>query len=128
MPGIDFREARARLRLAAVLDLLGFQPRARHGEQLRGPCPVHRSRSAASRSFAAHLGKGLWHCFACGAGGNTLDLWAAVTHQDLHAAVLDLCRRLGSEVPWLRAAEPCSRRRAARGDRTVRPETTMHDP
>jgi DNA primase len=77
MPGIDFHEARARVHLAEVLELLGFVPRARAGDQVRGPCPVHRSRSSASRSFAAHLGRDLWHCFGCGAGGNALDLWAA---------------------------------------------------
>ena len=101
MPGIDFRAARARLPLAGVLQLLGFEPQSRWGEQLRGPCPVHRSRRSTSRSFAAHLGKGVWHCFACGAGGNALDLWVAVTQQNLHAAVLDLCSRLGRDVPWL---------------------------
>jgi DNA primase len=101
MPGIDFREARARLRLAEVLELLGFVPAARTGGQVRGPCPVHGSRAPASRAFAAHLGKNVWHCFRCGAGGNALDLWAAVTRQELHAAVRDLCTRLGREVPWL---------------------------
>jgi DNA primase len=108
MPGIDFRAARARLPLAGVLQLLGFEPQSRWGEQLRGPCPVHRSRRSTSRSFAAHLGKGVWHCFACGAGGNALDLWVAVTKQELHAAVLDLCSRLGCAVPWLspRARRP----------------------
>lgn len=101
MPALDFREARARLQLAEVLELVGFEPIWRRGQQLRGPCPVHRSRTLASRSLAAHVGKNVWHCFACGAGGNALDLWAAVTRQPLYAAVLDLCRRLGREVPWL---------------------------
>ena len=101
MPGIDFREARGRLPLAEVLQLLGFEPRSRWGEQLRGPCPVHRSHRPTSRSFAAHRGKGMWPCFICGAGGNALDLWVAVTKQDLHAAVRDLCSRLGRVVPWL---------------------------
>jgi DNA primase len=101
MPALDFREARLQLRLAEVLDLLSFEPRARHGDQVRGPCPVHRSRTVGSRSFAAHLGKGAWHCFRCEAGGNALDLWVAVTRQPLHAAVIDLCQRLGREVPWL---------------------------
>ena len=109
MPGIDFREARARLPLAEVLQLLGFVPRGRAGAQVRGPCPVHGSRSAASRSFAAHLGRGVWHCFRCGAGGNALDLWAALTRLPLHAAVLDLCRRLHRPVPWLADARPGSR-------------------
>jgi DNA primase len=105
MPGIDFRQARTLVRLTEVLDLLGFEPSTRHGGQLRGPCPVHGSRTPASRSFAAHQGKNLWHCFHCGAGGNALDLWAAVTRQPLHAAVIDLCRRLGREVPWLHSSE-----------------------
>jgi hypothetical protein len=100
MPGIDYRAARAHLPLADVLGLLGFVPRCRHGQQLRGPCPLHRPGPAASRSFAAHLGRGAWHCFRCGAGGKALDLWAAVTRQPLHAAVLDLCERLSREVPW----------------------------
>jgi DNA primase len=108
MPGIDFREARSRVRLLEVLGLLGFEPRSRCGNQLRGPCPVHRSRTRASRSFAAHLGKDVWHCFACAASGNALDLWVAVTRQGVHAAVRDLLRRLGREVPWL-SPRPWSR-------------------
>ena len=126
MPGIDFRAARARLSLAAVLDLLGFVPRTRCGDQVRGPCPVHRSRSPASRSFAAHLGRNLWHCFRCGAGGNALDLWAARTRQPLHAAVLDLCARLGRDVPWL-PRPPAGRATPPTGAHT-KEKNTMHDP
>jgi len=43
----------------------------------------------------------VWHCFRCGAGGNVLDLWVALTQQPLYPAVIDLYRRLGREVPWL---------------------------
>ena len=105
MPGIDYRAARALVRLADVLGLLGYTPSTRVGQQLRGPCPLHGSRSQASRVFAAHLGKNVYHCFRCGAGGNALDLWAALTRQPLHAAVLDLCERLGRPVPWLGVRE-----------------------
>jgi DNA primase len=56
--------------------------------------------------FAAHLGKNLFHCFRCGAGGNALDLWMALTGLPLHAAVLDLCQRLHQEVPWLGHRQP----------------------
>lgn len=119
MPGIDFREARARLPLAEVLALVGFQGRRCCDGQLRGPCPVHQSGSRTSRVFVAHLGQGVWHCFACGAGGNALDLWVAVTRQPLHAAVVDLCQRLSKEVPWL-----------AHRSSTTRPtkERTMPEP
>jgi DNA primase len=106
MPAIDDRRARAELRLADVLRLIGYQPRWRRGQQWRGPCPLHGPRSAASRSFAAHLGKDLFHCFRCGAGGNALDLWAALSRLPLHAAVLDLCQRLHQPVPWQNLGKP----------------------
>ena len=99
MPGIDSRQARQEIRLAEVLALLGYEPRQRCGEQLRGPCPVHGSKSVTSRCFAAHLGKNVWHCFRCGAGGNALDLWAALTRQGVSEAALDWYRRLGRTPP-----------------------------
>src|SRR5438874_10889041 len=101
MPGIDYRAARASILVVEVLALIGYQPRWRHGEAWRGPCPLHGSQSATSRVFAVHLGKNVYHCFRCGAGGNALDLWAALTKQPLHAAVLDVYQRLGRPVPWL---------------------------
>jgi DNA primase len=101
VPGIDFRLARQGVRITEVLELIGLAPWRVLGEQARGPCPLHGSRGARSRVFAVHLGKQVYHCFACGAGGNALDLWAAWTRQDLHAATVDLYQRLGREIPWL---------------------------
>ena len=122
MPRIDFRAARAQCRLADVLHLVGFTPSQRHGPQLRGPCPVHRSTRPASRSFAAHLGKGVWHGFHGGAGGNVLDLWATVSGQPLYQAVIELCERLGQEVPWLTPPAPWQPHEAPKE------KTTMPDP
>ena len=101
MPALDYRRARAQRRRADVRALIGYQPRRRQGQQWRGPCPLHGSRSANSRVFSLHLGKNLFHCFGGGAGGNALDLWAALQRLPLPAAVVDLCRRLHQEVPWL---------------------------
>ncbi len=121
MPGIDFRQARSQVHLAEVLGLVGWEARQRWGEQVRGPCPVHRSRGPRSRSFAAHLGRGVWHCFVCGASGNVLDLGVAMTRQPVHAAVLDLYGRLGRAVPWqTRPAAPG--RRAAPKEKTALPD------
>ena len=106
MSGIDYSALRRQLRLERVLELLAFVPAARRGSQLRGPCPVHGSRTPQSRSFAAHLGWHGWHCFRCGAGGNALDLWVAVTRLPVYAAALDLCRRLHLDVPRLPAGRP----------------------
>jgi len=101
MPLIDFRAARSEIRLAEVLELLGWRFRERRGEQVRGPCPVHGSQSATSRSFSAHLGKGAWRCFACEACGNAVGLWMKVKGLELYPAVLELYRQLGRDVPWL---------------------------
>jgi DNA primase len=106
MPAIDYRRARRQLRLAKVLELIGYQPRWRRGAVGRGPCPLHGSRCASSRVFVVDLDRDLFHCFRCGAGGNALDLWAALQRLPLHAAVLDLCQRLYQEVPWLNEARP----------------------
>jgi DNA primase len=102
MPGVDFQVMRSSIPMARVLDLLGFVPHESFGEQVRGPCPVHRSTSQKSRSFSAHLGKNTFHCFKCGSAGNQLDLWAAVTHQPLYEAAIDLCSRLHQDIPWIR--------------------------
>jgi DNA primase len=106
MPLIDYQRARTEVRLTVVLEQLGWRSCERRGEQVRGPCPLHRSRSPRSRAFSAHLGRGIWQCFVCGASGNALDLWARVCGQELYPAVLALYRQLGRAVPWLESARP----------------------
>jgi DNA primase len=88
--------------MAQVLALIGFVPRETCGEQLRGPCPLHGSSSATSRSFSVNLRRNVYHCFKCGSSGNQLDLWAAFTKMDVHSAAVDLCQRLQMETPWIR--------------------------
>jgi DNA primase len=111
MPGIDYTLLRQQLSLAQVLDLLGFTATTRRGPQVRGPCPVHGSSAPRSRSFAAHLEKHCWHCFGCGAGGNALDLYLAMTRLPVYEGALELCARLHLPVP--RRVTPL-RQRAAR--------------
>jgi len=100
MPGIDFALLRRQVTLAQVLELVGFTAQTRRGPQVRGPCPVHGSASRCSRSFAAHLERHCWHCFRCGAGGNALDLYLAVTKRPVYEAALELCARLHLPTPW----------------------------
>ena len=99
MAGIDFTLLRRQIALTQVLDLIGFTPTTRCGPQLRGPCPVHGSKSPRSRSFAAHVAKNCWRCFGCGARGNALDLYVAVTKLPVYEGALELCARLGISVP-----------------------------
>jgi DNA primase len=120
MPLIDLRQVRMGIRLAVVLELLGWRLSERQGEQVRGPCYVHGSTSPTSRSFSAHLGRGIWRCFVCGAGGNALELWMKATGLELYPAVLELYRQLGTDVPWLVPAVAASRNKDKREVRHMR--------
>jgi len=102
MPGVDFRAVRQAVSMQEVLDLIGFVAQVRTADTLRGACPVHRSRSPRSRSFAVHLRRNMYHCFRCGAAGNQLDLYAAVTRQGVYDAAVDLCAKLHRDVPRVR--------------------------
>ena len=101
MPGIRFAEVRARVTMAEVLGLVGFVPRETSGDQVRGPCPVHHSASPSGRSFSANLRSHIYRCFKCGSSGNHLDLYAAVTGRSLFEATIELCERLGRDIPWM---------------------------
>jgi DNA primase len=101
MPGIDFRAVRTAVSMQQVLDLLHFEPTESSGDQRRGPCPVHRSKAARSRAFSANVAQHSYQCFKCLSEGNQLDLWANANRQSLYAAAIDLCERLGHDVPWI---------------------------
>jgi hypothetical protein len=85
-----------------VLDLLGFQPSKRPAVQWYGSCPLHASRSGHRRWFSVNMALGCSYCHACRSHGNQLELWAAATKRLLHQAALDLCYRLGRDIPWIR--------------------------
>jgi DNA primase len=101
MPEIDFAEVRARIPLADVLDWLGFVPCEGSGDQLRGPCPIHRSSAPTSRSLSANLRRHVYKCFKCGSQGNPLDLYASVTGLSLFEAAIALCKQFHCEIPWM---------------------------
>jgi DNA primase len=100
MSGIDYRLLRAAVSMEQVLRLLQYRPTCRHGEQLRGPCPIHDPQLLGDgRCFSVHLGRHVFRCFHCGAGGNQLDLWKLAQGLPLHAAALELCRQLNLPPP-----------------------------
>jgi DNA primase len=102
MPGIDYAAIRSQISMADVLRLIGFRPLESQGDELRGPCPIHGSTSPHSRSFAANVNKNTFRCFKCGAKGNQLDLWVAVSKLPLFEAARDLCEKAGIDVPEVR--------------------------
>lgn len=100
-PVIDFAAVRAAVKIASVLQLLGFQARTRKGVQHRGACPLHGSTSGTARCFSVDMEKNLFQCFKCGRKGNALDLWVHATQQVPYDAAVDLCNRLGLDLPTL---------------------------
>jgi DNA primase len=102
MPGVDYRVLRTEISMQDVLNQLGFVPASQSGNQLHGPCPVHGSTSATSRSLSVNLETGRYYCHKCQNHGNQLELWAAVRRLPIHQAAIDLCRALGREVPWIK--------------------------
>jgi transposase InsO family protein len=100
-PAIDFAAVRAAVTLAAVLQLLGFQPNSTRGAQQRGPCPLHGSTSGTSRCFSANLDRNAFHCFKCNEQGNALELWAKAKQLSVYDAAIDLCERLHIPLPLL---------------------------
>jgi len=101
IPGINYRQLRAAISIAEILRLIGFVPAQTCGPQLRGPCPVHGSRSKSSRVFSVNLKTNAYRCFKCGSAGNQLDLYAAVTKKGLYQAAIDLCENLNCPTPWI---------------------------
>jgi DNA primase len=99
MSGIDFNRLRAEISMERVLTELGFQPVSRSGDQLHGPCPVHRSASPGARTFSVNLRRQRYYCHKCHSHGNQLELWAAVQQQKLYPAMIALCHALGHSVP-----------------------------
>jgi len=86
---VSFAEIKSRVTLAQVLrsyqvDWLRGSGRG----QYRGRCPIHRGQGR--EAFHVHLERGVFHCFACGAGGNVLDLVAAMEGCSIRAAALRL--------------------------------------
>ena len=103
MPGVDFDRVRALVTMARVLDLLGFEPSSRSGAQWYGSCPLHEpGPGRRRRSFSVNVSIGRYSCHRCHRRGNQLELWAAARRFPLHQAAVDLCHRLGCDVPWIR--------------------------
>ena len=101
MPGVDFDRVRTEITMEQVLDLLGFRPWNRSGVQWYGSCPLHEPGAGRRRSFSVNMATGRYCCHRCHSQGNQLELWAAATKQPLHQAAIDLCQRLGRDIPWI---------------------------
>jgi DNA primase len=105
---VSFAEVRAAVSMRLVLEDYGVLEKLRRSgrEQYRGRCPIHQGEGRDA--FHAHLGKNVFHCFACGTGGNVLDLVAELEQCSVREAALRLQRRYvaGGWAPVPRQSEP----------------------
>lgn len=101
MPRIDYRLLREQVAIEAVLALVDYVPVRQIGDNIRGPCPIHGSKSKRSKIFSACTQRNIFQCFKCEAKGNQLDLWMAVSGLPIYESALELCDKLGIEPPLL---------------------------
>ena len=102
---IDFGQLKRQVSVTEVLErLTSWQPTVQRkgGDELRGPCPIHGSKSPRAQTFSVSLSKSSWRCFKCEDGGNVIDLAAVrldIPRAESVRTVVTLCRRLGIDVP-----------------------------
>ena len=104
---VSFSEVKKRVKLDRVLRSYGVDwLRPSGAQQYRGRCPIHQGQG--TEAFHAHLGRNVFHCFACGAGGNVLDFVVAMEGCSMRDAALRLQgSQDGAGVAW--ASEPRSK-------------------
>lgn len=86
---VSFTEIKQRVGLERVLRSYRVDWLRRSGpRQYRGRCPIHQGQGV--EAFHANLERGIFHCFACGAGGNVLDFVAAMEGCSVREAALRL--------------------------------------
>ena len=89
---------------------------------LKGLCPFHDERTP---SFHVRPGPGLWHCFGCGEGGDTISFVQKLNHLSFVEAVQYLADRYGVELRYeggqgpTRGAPPGRRQRLLEAHRVA---------
>ena len=101
MPGIDFNRLRHEITMEQVLDVLGFECIRRRGDQWYGYCPLHEFETKHRTAVSVNVAMNCYYCHKCGSRGDQFKLWVEATKNPLHPAMIDLCRQLSQEVPWV---------------------------
>ena len=103
---VDFETLKTVVSIADVLESVGWESveTRRGGNELRGPCPIHKSSSRRSPIFSVTPSRGIFHCFKCDAGGDAIALAAylfGIPPKQRVKAAVELCKHLGIEIPRL---------------------------
>ncbi len=75
----SFKALKERVKIDTILAHYGLHARLqRHGDRLRGPCPLHGGDNPTA--FSVQISRGLWHCFTACGGGDSVELVRKIHH------------------------------------------------
>lgn len=88
---VDFKSVKEAVDMQMILDRYGVKGLVKSGDELRGPCPIHKG-SQRSKNFTVNTRKNAFKCFSegCGARGNVLDFVAGMEQCSIRDAALKL--------------------------------------
>jgi hypothetical protein len=105
---VDFRKVKEAVDFQRLLDHYGLTNLTKSGDELRGPCPIHKG-SSRSKNFTVNVRKNAFNCFSsdCKAKGNVLDFVAAMEHCTVKDAALKLADwfKVGESEPSSKESE-----------------------
>lgn len=81
---LDFKSIKREVSLESVFRHYRVELRRSGKDQYRGRCPIHHG--DGREAFHANLARSVFHCFACGAGGNVMDFVAAMERCSVYEA------------------------------------------
>jgi len=100
---VSFADLKQQVHLEEVLRCYGVDWLRHSGpQQYRGRCPIHQGQG--TEAFHANLTRNVFHCFACGAGGNVLDFVAQMESCSVREAALRLQAAQGPGVGAVQGA------------------------
>lgn len=88
---VDFKAVKDAVDMQMVLDHYGVKGLTKSGDELRGPCPIHKG-SPRSKNFTVNIRKNAFNCFSkdCRTRGNVLDFVAVMEKSSVRDAALKL--------------------------------------
>lgn len=79
-----------------VVEVVGdYVSLVKSGANFKGLCPFHGEKTP---SFMVHRGKGIYHCFGCGVGGDAISFIRKIENLTYPEAILRLAIRYGLDV------------------------------
>lgn len=106
MAGDTVEEIKARLSIVDVVSQ--YMKLERAGSAMKGRCPFHNEKTP---SFHVSPGRGTYHCFGCGVGGDIFSFVQAIEGVDFKGALKILADRAGVQVVSEKPGERDERQR-----------------